>query len=89
MITANTTDAEIEAIMQQRINAEWPPAMREKALRLGGALLDELNAYFATMGAENAALIAERDAKRTELEELVSSAQQATIESLATNGGMV
>lgn len=56
------TDGEIEARMQARINDTWPPSKREKALRLGGALLGELNAFFAQMSIEKAAMIAERDA---------------------------
>lgn len=60
-------DAEIEAEMQALINATWPPADREKALRLGGILLDNLNAFFVEMGALKLQVIADRDAAQAAL----------------------
>lgn len=56
------TDAEIEAQMQAMINDAWPPSRREKALRLGGQMLVELNAFFDSMTVRKAELVAERDA---------------------------
>lgn len=54
-------DAQIEADMQKYINSNYPPSMREKAIRLGGALLDDLNAFFDTIAALKAETIAARD----------------------------
>lgn len=56
-------DAEIEAKMQECINNTYPPAMREKAMRLGGLPLDELNAFFTSMSVLKAQWVAERDAE--------------------------
>lgn len=55
------TDAEIEAHMQAHINDHWPPTQREKALRLGGQLLTDLNAFFDTCTVLKAEKVAERD----------------------------
>lgn len=54
-------DAQIEADMQKYIDDNYPPSMREKAMRLGGVLLDDLNAFFDTMTALKAETIAARD----------------------------
>ena len=54
-------DAEIEAQMQAIINNAYPPAVREKAIRLGGDALVTLNAFFAEMADVKAEKIAERD----------------------------
>lgn len=54
-------DSTIEAEMQQIINDAYPPAERERALRLGGQLLTDLNAFFDTMTTLKAEKIAERD----------------------------
>ena len=56
-------DAEIEAKMQERINSEYPPAKRERALRLGGSELVALNEFFDRMTIVKAQMIADRDAE--------------------------
>ena len=53
-------DAQIEAEMQGIINAEWPPAARERVLRTGTGKT-ALNAFFASMTALKAEKIAARD----------------------------
>lgn len=54
-------NASIEVEMQRIINSQWPPAARERAKRLGGQLLTDLNAFFDTMTTLKASKIAERD----------------------------
>lgn len=54
-------NAQIEADMQKYIDEHYPPMMREKALRLGGVLLDDLNAFFVSMSVLKAERIAARD----------------------------
>jgi len=66
------TDAEIEADMQSLINDAWPPTKREKALRLGGQLLIDLNAFFDECTLVKSQKIAERDAALAEYEALIA-----------------
>ena len=73
-------DAQIEARMQERINSVWPPTRREKALRLGGALLDELNAFFTAMSVEKQAMVAERDVAQAELDAVLAAEAEAAPE---------
>ena len=56
------TDAEIEADMQALVNDQWPPVRREKAARVGGAMLYELNSFLFSIKAMKLSKIAERDA---------------------------
>lgn len=78
------SDAEIEAVMQANINEQWPPSAREKAMRLGGPLLDQLNAFFLTMSVEKQQLIAARDVAKAEqeamLQQLATEAAQLNLE---------
>lgn len=82
-------DAQIEADMQQIVNATWPPARREKALRLGGVMLTELNDFFVQMGVLKLAKIAERDAAKLAWEAEQAAIVAALGESLAIDGGAV
>lgn len=61
-------DAEIEAKLQEHINREWPPAMREKTIRLGGQLLIDLNAFFDQCALLKADMVAKRDADQLALD---------------------
>lgn len=78
-------DAEIEADVQAIINNKWPPALREKAIRLGGTELLALNDFFVLMSALKAAMITERDAAvAAEVERAIALA-----EVIAADGGFV
>jgi hypothetical protein len=45
-------EAELQVRIQDVVNREWPQWKRERAMRLGGAELLELNAFFATLEPE-------------------------------------
>lgn len=70
-------DAQIEAQMQELINATWPPNRREKAMRTG-LLLTELNTFFAEMSAVKAQKIADRDNVKA-IQEAEIAMNQSTI----------
>lgn len=71
-------DAKIEASMRELIDSQHPPAEREKALRLGGTLLTELNTFFDEMTVVKTQKIADRDLQR-QAEAEIKAALEAII----------